>query len=41
MIDVHCHILPNIDDGAQCALDSLNLMEEAYGNGFSEITFHK
>lgn len=37
MIDVHCHILPNIDDGAQCALDSLNLMEEAYGNGFSEI----
>lgn len=37
MIDVHCHILPNIDDGSQSVNDSLELMEEATSNGFSEI----
>lgn len=37
MIDVHCHILPQIDDGSQSVDNSFELMKEAYNNGFTDI----
>lgn len=35
MIDIHCHILPGIDDGAQSAEDSLTLARAAVDNGIT------
>lgn len=37
MIDVHCHVLPKIDDGSQSVADSFEIMKEAYNNGFTEL----
>lgn len=37
MVDLHCHILPGIDDGAQSIEQSLNIAREAEKNGFSKI----
>jgi protein-tyrosine phosphatase len=37
MIDLHCHILPGIDDGAQSIEDSLNLLKAAVADGISRI----
>jgi len=37
MIDLHSHILPNIDDGSQSIGETYNLIREAYNAGFSDI----
>ncbi len=37
MIDMHSHILPNIDDGAKSMEETINLIEEAKNAGFKEI----
>lgn len=37
MIDIHCHILPGLDDGAQTITDSLDMAEEAVREGISSI----
>ncbi len=37
MVDIHTHIIPNIDDGAQSVEDSFEIFKEAYSEGFSEI----
>lgn len=36
-VDIHCHILPGMDDGAQTLEDSLALAREAVANGVGEI----
>ena len=33
MVDLHCHILPGIDDGAQTIEDSMAMAEDAIGDG--------
>lgn len=37
MIDIHCHILPNIDDGARSWEDSLALAELAVEEGITHL----
>ncbi|MEN1968855.1 CpsB/CapC family capsule biosynthesis tyrosine phosphatase [Lentibacillus sp. N15] len=37
MIDIHCHILPGIDDGAQTIEDSLAMAEDAVNQGIHTI----
>lgn len=37
MIDIHCHILPGIDDGAENEQISLAMAKEAVAEGISEI----
>ena len=37
MIDLHCHILPSIDDGSKGVDESLEMAHEAYNCGFSSI----
>ena len=37
MIDIHSHILPNIDDGSRDMEESLTMITEAYENGFTSI----
>lgn len=37
MIDVHTHVLPGIDDGAQNIQETLIMLNEAYTAGFSDI----
>jgi protein-tyrosine phosphatase len=37
MIDIHCHILPGIDDGAQNLSDSLKMAEQAVEQGIHTI----
>jgi protein-tyrosine phosphatase len=37
MIDIHCHILPGIDDGAQNLSDSLEMAEQAVEQGIHTI----
>ncbi|MFK4567571.1 tyrosine-protein phosphatase [Enterococcus sp. UD-01] len=37
MIDLHCHILPGIDDGAQTFEDSLAMAQMAVGQGITHI----
>ena len=37
MIDLHCHILPGIDDGAQTIDDSLALLRAAIDDGISHV----
>ncbi|MTW88006.1 tyrosine protein phosphatase [Virgibacillus dakarensis] len=37
MIDIHCHILPGIDDGAQTITDSLAMAQEAVNQGINTI----
>ncbi|WP_338470966.1 CpsB/CapC family capsule biosynthesis tyrosine phosphatase [Niallia sp. XMNu-256] len=43
MIDIHCHILPGIDDGAQSVYESINMAREAVREGITTIiaTPHK
>jgi len=33
MIDIHCHLLPNIDDGPKSWEESLDMIRIAYGDG--------
>jgi protein-tyrosine phosphatase len=37
MIDVHCHLLPGIDDGAQTLDDSIELINLAIADGITHI----
>ncbi len=37
MIDIHCHILPNLDDGAKSFEESIKMLEIAKGDGIEEI----
>lgn len=37
MIDIHTHILPNIDDGSRNIEETVNLIKEAKNAGFEEI----
>lgn len=37
MIDLHCHILPGIDDGAQTLRDSIKMAEKAVSEGITHI----
>ena len=37
MIDVHSHILPNIDDGSRSIEETFNLIKEAKSVGFDSI----
>ena len=39
MIDIHTHILPNIDDGARSIEETFNLINEAKNVGFEAIVF--
>lgn len=37
MIDIHCHILPNVDDGSRSLAESLKMAELALKDGIEEI----
>lgn len=37
LIDIHCHILPGVDDGAETELDSLQMAEAAVEEGIHTI----
>ena len=37
MRDVHCHILPNVDDGAKDLNESLSMLEAAKRAGITSI----
>lgn len=39
MIDLHCHILPGIDDGAKTIEDSIDLIKEEWRQGVDSIMF--
>lgn len=39
IIDIHCHILPGIDDGAQTVEHSLELINASLRNGVTEFVF--
>ncbi|WP_353888425.1 CpsB/CapC family capsule biosynthesis tyrosine phosphatase, partial [uncultured Trichococcus sp.] len=37
MIDLHCHLLPGVDDGARTLDDSLAMAQQAVSEGISHI----
>lgn len=37
MIDIHCHIIPNVDDGSNSVEETFKMLEEAKCNGFTDI----
>jgi len=37
MVDIHCHILPGLDDGARCIEDSIAMAKLAAGEGIRKI----
>ena len=37
MIDIHNHILPNIDDGAKSKEMSIQMLKNAYGQGITDV----
>jgi protein-tyrosine phosphatase len=37
MVDLHCHILPGLDDGAKTIEDSLAMAEEAIADGVTHV----
>ena len=39
MTDLHCHILPGIDDGAKDVSVSLELLRKEYEDGVRNIAF--
>lgn len=39
MIDAHCHILPNVDDGAKNLRESEQMLKVAKENGIDKIIF--
>ena len=39
LTDLHCHILPGVDDGAQTLTDTQRLLDSAVEQGISEIVF--
>ena len=41
MLDLHCHILPGVDDGASCLGESVRMIHAAYKAGITEIVFDR
>ena len=37
MIDVHSHIIPNVDDGARSVEETFNILKEAQEAGFTDV----
>lgn len=37
MIDIHCHILPQLDDGPKSLEQSLEMCQQAVENGYTDI----
>lgn len=37
MVDVHCHIIPNVDDGSQSVEQTFKMLKEAEKVGFTDI----
>jgi protein-tyrosine phosphatase len=37
MVDLHCHILPDVDDGARCIEDSLEMLRKAAAAGVETV----
>ena len=37
IVDVHCHILPGIDDGSRNMSETLKMLEIAHNEGISHI----
>jgi len=37
LIDIHCHILPGVDDGPRCLKESLSMAKTAVGDGIHTI----
>ena len=37
MLDIHCHIIPEIDDGAESITTALNMAKAAYELGYNSI----
>lgn len=37
MIDIHSHIIPNVDDGSKSVEETFNILEEAENVGFTDI----
>jgi protein-tyrosine phosphatase len=37
MIDIHCHILPSLDDGSKDFAESIEMAKEAYSEGITTI----
>ena len=37
MIDIHSHILPGIDDGAETIVDSVDLVKELLAQGVTDV----
>ncbi len=37
MIDLHCHLLPGIDDGAQTEEESIGLLQQAIADGITHM----
>ena len=41
MTDLHCHILPGMDDGAKDTAVSLELLHREYEDGVLQIEFYE
>jgi len=37
MVDLHCHILPGLDDGAKTIEDALAMAEDAIADGITHL----
>lgn len=37
MVDIHCHILPDVDDGADGENEAVQLLKNEYSNGVSDV----
>jgi protein-tyrosine phosphatase len=37
MVDLHCHVLPGVDDGAKCISDSLEMLRKAAAAGIETV----
>ena len=37
MVDIHCHILPNLDDGSSCLEESVAMARLAAASGVTDI----
>ena len=37
MVDIHCHVIPNVDDGSRNIEETFHMLKEAYDAGFTDI----
>jgi protein-tyrosine phosphatase len=37
MVDIHCHVLPGVDDGAESILESVQMLRTAAANGITDV----